>query len=94
MRIMNNVKYTNTPEKTRPEVLKMTIDERRREFVFNGITRLVDLKRMNRESWFAKDIVHSADGETWTLPANDPRYILPIPNTVLEFNPDIPQYDR
>ena len=94
MRIMNNVKYTNTPEKTRPEVLKMTIDERRREFVFNGITRLVDLKRMNRESWFAKDIVHSADGETWTLPANDPRYIMPIPNTVLEFNPDIPQYDR
>lgn len=94
MRIRNNVHYTNTPEKTRAEVLKMTIDERRREFVFNGITRLVDLKRMNRESWFAKDIVHSADGETWTLPANDPRYILPIPNTVLEFNPDIPQYDR
>lgn len=93
-RIKNNVHYTKTADMTKEKVLKMVIDERRREFVFNGITRLVDLKRLNRESWFAKKIVHSADGETWELPANDPRYIMPIPSTVLEYNPDIPQYER
>ena len=59
-----------------------------------GAPRLIDLKRLNREDWFRKDIVHSADGETWTLPANDLRYIMPIPQTVLDFNPDMPQYDR
>lgn len=94
MRVSNNVHYTNSPELSKAEVLKMTIDERRREFAFNGITRLIDLKRLNREAWFAKTIVHSADGETWELPANDPRYILPIPSTVLEYNPSIPQYER
>lgn len=94
MRIKNNVHYTNTPEVSKAEALKRTIDERRREFVFNGVTRLIDLKRLNRETWFAKTIVHSADGQTWELPPNDPRYILPIPSTVLEYNPDIPQYER
>lgn len=94
MRIMNNVHYSNIPEKSKTEVLKLVIDERRREFVFNGVTRLIDLKRLNREAWFAKTIVHSADGQTWELPANDPRYIMPIPSTVLEYNPNIPQYER
>lgn len=94
MRIKNNIQYLNTPEKSREEALKLVIDERRREFAFIGITRLVDLKRLNRESWFAKTITHSAEGETWTLPANDPRYIMPVPQTVLDYNPDMPQYER
>ena len=55
-----------------------------------GAPRLIDLKRLNREDWFRKDIVHTADGETWTLPANDLRYIMPVPQTVLDFNPDMP----
>jgi tetratricopeptide (TPR) repeat protein len=93
-RIKNNEHYTKTSDMTKDKVLKMVIDERRREFVFSGITRLIDLKRLNRESWFAKEIVHSANGETWTLPANDSRYIMPIPNNVLEYNPTIPQYER
>ena len=49
---------------------------------------------MNRESWFAKTITHSAGNEgTWTLPANDPRYILPVPESVTSFNP-MPEYER
>lgn len=94
MRIKNNVHYKNTPEKTKEEALKLVIDERRREFAFIGATRLIDLKRLNREAWFAKTITHSADGETWTLPPNDPRYIMPVPQTVLDYNPDMPQYER
>lgn len=94
MRIKNNVHYENTQEKNREEVLKLVIDERRREFVFNGLFRLIDLKRLNREEWFAKTITHSADGETWTLPPNDPRYIMPVPENVLDYSPNMPQYDR
>ena len=93
MRIRNNVHFTPS-DYTKEEVLKMVIDERRKEFAFVGLTRLIDLKRLNRESWFAKTITHSAGSEgTWTLPANDPRYIMPVPENVLSFN-NMPQYER
>ena len=92
MRIKNNVHFST--DYTKDEVLKMVIDERRKEFAFIGLTRLIDLKRLNRESWFAKTITHSAGSEgTWELPANDPRYIMPVPENVLSFN-NMPQYDR
>lgn len=94
MRIMGNVHYVNTPVKSKEEALRLVIDERRREFAFFGITRLVDLKRLNREAWFTKVVKHSADGEIWELPANDLRYIMPIPQNVLSYNPDMPQYER
>jgi len=75
--------------------LKIVLDERRREFAFGGSTRLIDLKRLNREADWKKDIVHSAGGsEGWTLPANDPRYILPLPPKVISLNPSLPQYKR
>ncbi|MCM1050735.1 MAG: RagB/SusD family nutrient uptake outer membrane protein [Paenibacillus sp.] len=92
MRIKNNVHFST--DYTKEEVLKMVIDERRKEFAFIGLTRLIDLKRLNRESWFAKTITHSAGNEgTWELPANDPRYIMPVPDNVLSFN-NMPQYER
>lgn len=94
MRIKNNAHYSNTPAMSKEVALKLVIDERRREFVYNGLFRLIDLKRLNREAWFAKTIVHSADGETWELPANDPRYIMPVPQNVLDYKPDMPQYER
>lgn len=95
MRIKNNVAYETPTTLSNEEVLKLVIDERRREFAFNGITRLIDLKRLNREAWFAKTITHSAGSEgTWTLEPNDLRYIMPVPENVLSFNPDMPQYER
>lgn len=98
MRIKNNVDFENDGTMTRKEALELCLDERRRELVYIGIHRLIDLKRMNADKeysrFFAKDVVHSADGQTWTLPANDWRYIMPIPQNVLDYNPDIPQYER
>lgn len=90
-RIINNQKLTANDKE---EALKIALDERRREIPFTAITRLVDLKRLNRDDRFKKTITHSADGETWTLPANDRRYIMPIPPSVLEQNPGMPQYER
>lgn len=92
MRIKNNVHFQTSY--TKEQVLEMVIDERRKEFAFVGLTRLIDLKRLNREEWFARTITHSAGSEgTWTLPPNDPRYIMPVPDNVLSFN-NMPQYER
>ena len=91
-RISDNVALSTSF--TKEEVLEMVIDERRKEFAFVGLTRLIDLKRLNRESWFARTIHHDAGSEgSWELPPNDPRYIMPVPETILSFN-DMPQYER
>ena len=91
-RISDNVALSTSF--TKEEVLEMVIDERRKEFAFVGLTRLIALKRLNRESWFARTIHHDAGSEgSWELPPNDPRYIMPVPETILSFN-DMPQYER
>lgn len=74
------------------EALKLVLDERRRELALSGLFRLIDLKRL--EDRFKSPITHSADGESWTLPLNDNRLILPVPNTILAHNPNLPQYER
>ena len=90
----NRTHRHSPPPDARDGVLKMVIADRRKGFASVGPTRLIDLKRLNRESWFAKTITHSAGSEgTWTLPANDLRYIMPVPENVLSFN-DMPQYER
>ncbi|MBB2150778.1 RagB/SusD family nutrient uptake outer membrane protein [Pedobacter gandavensis] len=90
-RIVGNKPLTAT---TREEVLRMSLEERRREMPFLGINRLVDLKRLNKDPRFAKTITHTFGTQTFTLPANDKRYVLPIPPKVLERNPSIPVLDR
>lgn len=90
-RIINNQKLS---AKDKDEALKLVLDERRREMPFTGMTRYIDLKRLNLEERFQKTVIHKADGQTWALPANDSRYFLPIPPSVLEYNPGIPQYER
>lgn len=90
-RIENNVHVTFA---NADEALVKVLEERRREFAFLGIYRFVDLKRLNKESRFQKTITHSADGQIWTLPPNDNRYIIPIPPVVKGFRPDLPDYER
>lgn len=90
-RIENNVHVNFTdPE----NAVRKIIDERRREFALTGIFRLADLKRLNKEPQYAKTITHTADGQTWTLPPNDNRYIFPIPPVVKGFHPEMPEYER
>ena len=61
---------------------------------FWGSNRTIDLKRLNLEKNFAKTVVHNLDGTKYELPANDLRYVMPLPYSVREFNPTIPQYQR
>ncbi len=76
------------------EALRIVLDERRREFAFTGFHRLIDLKRLNYEDKFKKTVTHTADGETYTLEPNDNRYIFPINQMIMNYNPSMPQYDR
>lgn len=93
-RMKNHVPYNADKYSDRQQVLQLVVDERRCEYAMIGYMRLVDLKRFNKEPQFAKTIVHKVGNETWELPANDPRYIMSIPQNVLEYNPNIPQYER
>lgn len=90
-RIENNVHATFSDAE---DALRKVLDERRREFAFLGTFRLLDLKRLNKDPRFAKTITHTAEGQTWTLPPNDNRYIFPLPPMVKEFQPNLPDYER
>lgn len=71
------------------EALVKVLEERRREMPMLGCTRLIDLKRLNREPEFAKTVVHHVKGVEYRLEPNSPKYVLPIPPNVLRFNPNM-----
>ena len=68
------------------DALRQVLEERRRELAMSGMTRYIDLKRLNRDARFAKTVTHATAEGTFTLPANDAKYVLPIPPKVLRFN--------
>lgn len=90
-RIKNN---TALPQKDAQSALRTVLEERRRELAFRGSLRLFDLKRLNREDAFRKEVKHYVGDEEFVLPANDPRYILPLPPRVIAANPGLPQLER
>jgi len=63
------------------DALNKILLERRKELLIRG-TRWMDLKRLNKEgaSILLSKIVN---GQTYSLPPNDNRYALPIPNNII-----------
>lgn len=90
-RIENNEALTAN---TKEEALKLVLEEKRRELCMKGAFRYMDMKRLNLEEGFKKTVVHKADGSTYTLAPDDLKWIFPINQEILDFNPDMPQYDR
>ena len=88
------VGYQSQSAATNEEALDKVLMERRKEMCMLGCTRVIDLKRLNREARYAKTITHVANGQTYTLEANSPRYIFPIPPKVLSFNPNMEPNER
>lgn len=62
--------------------LVLVLQERRKELLFRGL-RWEDLRRLNKESRFAITLKRTLDGEQYTLPPNDLRYVLLLPSEVL-----------
>lgn len=71
--------------------LRIILEERRKELVFRGL-RWPDLKRLNRDGANVS-LTRIAKGEKFVLHANDLRYAIAIPETVIEIS-GIPQNPR
>jgi hypothetical protein len=68
------------------ELLKQEILlEKRREFMARGLT-LFELKRLAVQDNYEEDLVHNYYGDIFTLPAGDPKFVLPIPLNVISKN--------
>lgn len=65
--------------------LSLILAERRKELLFRGL-RWSDLRRLNKEPGFAITLQRKAGGQLYSLPPGDPRYILPIPDYVIEYS--------
>jgi len=73
------------------EALNKILLERRKELVLRGL-RWNDIRRLNKEGYNIT-LTRVLDGETYTLPSNDPRYALPIPPDVISVS-GFPQNNR
>lgn len=69
---------------TQPEAVAIILEERRKELLMRGL-RWMDIKRLNREG-AGINLTRSLDGQTFSLPANDPRFALPLPEDVIELS--------
>lgn len=71
--------------KSSSQNLEIILKERRKELLTRCL-RWQDLKRLNRDPRFSKTLTRNIGEESYSLPPGDPRYILPIPQYVIDFN--------
>ena len=67
-------------------ILKLVIEERKKELAFRRGLRWGDLKRLNLEPEFARELIRNINGETYRLPPNDVRYMFLIPAEVISLS--------
>lgn len=84
--------FTEFTASNAEDALTKILNERRKELMCRGL-RWLDLKRLNKDPKFAVTLKRVSNGQTHTLPPNDPRYALPIPQTVINMT-GIPQNER
>lgn len=65
-------------------LLNKILLERRKELPFLGYLRWEDLRRLNQDPNYAVTLTRTYLGQTYTLPPNDPRYVLPIPDLEIQ----------
>lgn len=67
------------------EALSKIIVERRKELCFRGL-RWTDLRRLNKDDRFKVVLKRVIDGQTYELKPNDKKYVLPIPNDIIQLS--------
>lgn len=75
-----------------PDILGLVLQERRKELCFRGL-RWTDLRRINKDGANI-NLFRIVNGISYTLPANDSRYVYPIPIPVINSNPHMQQNAR
>jgi len=73
--------------------LGRVIQERKKSLILRNLTWM-DLKRLNRETAFARTLVRHINGARYELKPNDLWYAFPIPLTVVGTAPSIIQNER
>lgn len=84
--------YTNMTATSADDALSKILVERRKELIMRS-TRWTDLRRLNQDSRFAITLERNVNGKIYTLPSNDLRYTLEIPEQVI-LNSSITQNPR
>lgn len=67
------------------DALDQILAERKKELVFRGL-RWTDLRRLNKESRFKVTLQRNINSIIYTLPPNDPRYAMPIPDAEIKIS--------
>lgn len=67
------------------EAMEIILLERRKQLVLRGL-RWQDLRRLNQEPEYTVTLTRVIQGQTYTLPPNDPRYVLLIPPNEIEIS--------
>ncbi|MFD2902517.1 RagB/SusD family nutrient uptake outer membrane protein [Sphingobacterium anhuiense] len=80
---ISNTFYTPSLENDPTKLLTLILEQRRLELIFRG-RRWADLKRLNKEPRFAKQLVRVLDGKTYSLEPNSHKYAIKIPQIVIE----------
>ena len=75
------------------DAVQQILTERRKELLYRGL-RWTDLRRLNKEKRWRVTLSRVVNGVLCTLPPNDPRYVYPIPDSVLAMNPGMYQNKR
>lgn len=68
------------------DALTKILTERRKEIPFACNLRWEDLRRLNLEPGYARTLNRVVNGQSYTLPPNDPRYVYPIPDNEIKFS--------
>jgi starch-binding outer membrane protein, SusD/RagB family len=96
MKKRSNNSYVLQTATSNADALQKILAERRRELMFRGI-RWMDIKRLNKEGFNIKLVRKLTDNANVTaqyeLPANSPKFALPIPEDVISLS-RIPQNPR
>lgn len=78
----DNVPFVPYTASTTDEAKKLVLEERRKELIMRGL-RWMDIRRLNLEGANITQ-TRTVGGQTYTLPPNDPRYALALPEDLLE----------
>ncbi|SOD11461.1 RagB/SusD family nutrient uptake outer membrane protein [Pedobacter xixiisoli] len=70
------------------DALAKVIEERRREF-FGRMLRWWDMRRLKSEPAFQRTYTRTFNGTTYTLAPNSDRYVFPIAQSLINFNPEL-----
>lgn len=86
--------YQDIPVNTQKVVIDIILQERRKDINLMGGLGWFDLKRLNKESGYARILSRTVNGHTYTLEPNSNNYVLPVPYDVLRLNSAIKDNPR